>query len=103
MYADHSAVDMPIIRSWASSGQRPPRVATKFLRTRSQTGSESMSTPSTSNTTASITHTPGKLRRIPQGSVRISWPSSVTRIVCSNCAVRLWSFVTAVHPSGQMS
>jgi hypothetical protein len=37
------------------------------------------------------------------GRVRISWPSSVTRIVCSNCAVRLRSLVTAVHPSGQMS
>ena len=37
------------------------------------------------------------------GRVRISWPSSVTRIVCSNCAVRLRSFVTAVQPSGQMS
>ena len=38
-----------------------------------------------------------------QGSVRISEPSSVTRSVCSNCAVRLWSLVTAVQPSDQTS
>ena len=62
MYADHSAVDMPIIRSWASSAHRPPWAATNFRRTRSQTGSESMSTPSMSNTTASITPTPRTAR-----------------------------------------
>src|SRR5690242_808028 len=49
---------MPIIRSWASAGHRPPRSATNLRRTRSQTGSESMSTPSMSNTTALITLTP---------------------------------------------
>ncbi len=37
-----------------------------------------------------------------QGRVRISWPSAVTRMVCSNWAVRLWSRVTAVQPSGQI-
>ncbi|EEE67067.1 hypothetical protein OsJ_24031 [Oryza sativa Japonica Group] len=31
--------------------------------------------------------------------VRISAPSPVTKMVCSNCAVRLLSTVTAVHPS----
>ena len=37
------------------------------------------------------------------GSVRISLPVSVTRIVCSNCAVRDRSLVVTVHPSSQMS
>jgi hypothetical protein len=32
--------------------------------------------------------------------VRISWPSLVTRIVCSHCADRLRSLVTTVQPSG---
>src|SRR6185312_10759508 len=59
---------MPIIRSWASSGQRPPWSATNFLRTRSQTGSESMSTPSQSNTIASITHTPIASGYLPGGN-----------------------------------
>ena len=36
-------------------------------------------------------------------SVRISAPSGVTSTVCSNCAVRLRSFVTTVQLSGQMS
>src|SRR6185437_7873572 len=49
---------MPIIRSWASSGHRPLRSATNLRRTRSQTGSESISTPSMSNTTALITPAP---------------------------------------------
>ena len=38
-----------------------------------------------------------------QASVRISAPVSVTTRVCSNCADRLRSRVTTVHPSGQMS
>jgi len=33
----------------------------------------------------------------------ISTPEAVTRTVCSNCAARLPSAVTAVHPSGQMT
>ena len=51
---------------------------------------------------------PGELgvrveRVLAQGRVRISCPSSVTRMVCSNWAVRLRSLVTAVQPSGQTS
>ena len=39
---------------------------------------------------------------MPQGRrVSTSTPSSVTRTVCSNCAVRLPSAVTAVQPSSQ--
>ena len=34
-------------------------------------------------------------------TVRISAPSAVTRMVCSNCAERSPSAVTAVQPSGQ--
>ena len=37
------------------------------------------------------------------GSVRISLPVSVTRIVCSNCAVRDLSLVVTVQPSSQTS
>ena len=37
------------------------------------------------------------------GRVRTSCPSLVTSTVCSNCALRLWSRVTAVQPSGHMS
>ena len=32
-------------------------------------------------------------------TVRTSKPESVTKIVCSHCADRLWSLVTIVHPS----
>ena len=46
---------------------------------------------------------PDNARAPDNGSVRISWPSSVTRMVCSNCAVRRRSLVTAVQPSGQTS
>jgi hypothetical protein len=42
-------------------------------------------------------------RRRTYGSVRISAPSAVTRIVCSNWAVRERSFVTTVQWSSQMS
>src|SRR5579872_89786 len=45
---------MPIKRDCVSGAQWPPCSVTKARRTRSQTGSESMSTPSRSNTTASI-------------------------------------------------
>lgn len=38
-----------------------------------------------------------------QTTVRISTPSAVTRMVCSNCAVRRRSLVTTVQPSSQMS
>ena len=37
------------------------------------------------------------------GSVRISAPSSVTTMVCSNCAVHLRSVVATVQPSSQIS
>ena len=40
---------------------------------------------------------------VGQGSVRISAPLSVTSTVCSNCAVRRRSVVTAVQPSCQIS
>jgi hypothetical protein len=53
-YADHSPVDMPISLSCVSGSHRPPRPATSSRRTSSHTGSESISTPSMSNTTASI-------------------------------------------------
>src|SRR5271170_6610231 len=53
-YLDHSGVLMPMIRRCASGVQRPPRSATRPRRTCSQTGSESTSTPSRSNTTALI-------------------------------------------------
>ena len=39
----------------------------------------------------------------PGPPVRMSTPSAVTRIVCSNCAVRFRSRVTAVQPSGHIS
>ena len=35
--------------------------------------------------------------RIP--AERFLWPVSVTRMVCSHCADRLWSLVTMVQPS----
>src|SRR5215472_15202431 len=44
---------MPIRRRWLSACHRPPRSATSARRTSSQTGSESISTPSMSKTTAS--------------------------------------------------
>src|SRR4029079_13959282 len=36
---------------------------------------------------------------VPAETVSTSGPLSVTRIVCSHCAERLWSLVTIVHPS----
>ena len=40
---------------------------------------------------------------VPQGSVRISLPLSVMRMVCSNCAERFRSLVTTVQPSSHIS
>src|SRR5437867_7020816 len=51
---------MPIIARCAPSRQRPPRSATSCRRASSQACSESISTPSRSKTTASITR-PGEL------------------------------------------
>ena len=46
---------------------------------------------------------PGLGARSTGQRVRTSTPSSVTSTVCSNCAVRAPSAVTAVHPSSQMT
>lgn len=42
-------------------------------------------------------------RALSRRRVRISQPVSVTSSVCSNCAERFPSLVTAVQPSGQVS
>lgn len=42
-------------------------------------------------------------RMLSRRRVRISQPVSVTSSVCSNCAERFPSLVTAVQPSGQVS
>ena len=44
-----------------------------------------------------------RVLRDVHGKVRISAPVSVTRRVCSNCAVRDLSLVVAVQPSSQRS
>ena len=38
---------------------------------------------------------------VPADTVSTSWPSGVTRIVCSHCADSEWSAVTIVHPSAR--
>src|ERR1700683_1962427 len=53
-YLAHSGVLMPMSRRCASGVQCPPRSATRPRRTCSQTGSEAISTPARSNTTALI-------------------------------------------------
>ena len=45
----------------------------------------------------------GWLHPAGHGSVRISYPESVTAIMCSNCAVHRRSLVTTVQPSDHMS
>src|SRR5215470_7946942 len=64
-YRAHSPVLMPISRCCASGAQWPPCSATTCRRTCSQTGSESTSTPSRSNTTASIMRPPCPLAPQP--------------------------------------
>ncbi len=53
--------------------------------------------------TPEMTATTNPLATWRYGSVRISCPAGVTSRVCSNCAVRLRSLVTAVQLSGHRS
>src|SRR5829696_734068 len=64
--AAHSMVAMPCICSAAPSGHRPPSASTNRRRTSLHAGSESMSTPSRSKTTAAIATGPCLHRPNPQ-------------------------------------
>lgn len=52
-----------------------------------------------SNSLFPIKHTSNQMHHSTEAYVTISPPSSVTIMVCSNWAQRLWSFVATVQPS----